>query len=58
MINANVAPTVLTASLQMLLLNINGGIHLISEWDDICVVGLVCTSLPLCENRQGHIDLK
>ena len=47
MFNANVAPTALTMSLQKLLLNINGGIHLTSWWDAICGGCLVCTPLPL-----------
>ena len=37
---------------------INGGIHLTSGFDDICGVCLVCTLLPPCEYRQGHIDFK
>ena len=36
MFNANVARPAVLTSLQILLLNINGGIHLTSGFDDIC----------------------
>ena len=58
MFNANVAPAVLTASLQKTLLDIDGNIHLTSGFDDICGGYLVCTPLLHFEYRQGHIDFK